>query len=113
MISLTNPNIAWTLLAIAGLLEVVWATSMKASDGFSKGWATGITFFAAWLSFWLLGLAVKVLPVGTAYAVWTGIGAVGAACLGVLMFHEPIDAVRIVSIGLVVIGIIGLKVSSS
>ena len=79
---------AWTLLLVAGLLEVVWSTSMKASDGFTKHIYTGITLGAAWLSFWLLGLAMKSLPLGTAYAVWTGIGAVGAAVLGMLLFQR-------------------------
>jgi len=78
-------NLAWVLLAVAGLLEIVWSVSMKASQGFSKLHFTAITLIAAGLSFWLLGLALRQLPVGTAYAVWTGIGALGAAVLGIAL----------------------------
>ncbi|MCH7343390.1 multidrug efflux SMR transporter [Pelomonas sp. CA6] len=99
----------WWLLAVAGVLEVVWSLSMKASDGFSRPWATGVTLVAAWASFWLLGLALKQLPVGTAYAVWTGIGAVGAALLGIVLFSEPATLARLGCIGLIVAGILGLK----
>ncbi|MCW5636323.1 MAG: multidrug efflux SMR transporter [Rubrivivax sp.] len=100
---------AWTLLFVAGLLEIVWAVSMKASAGFTRHTYTGITLVAAWLSFWLLGLAMKNLPVGTAYAVWTGIGAVGAAVLGMVLFKEPATAARIACIAAIVGGILGLK----
>ncbi len=100
---------AWWLLAVAGVLEVVWSISMKASDGFSKPLATGVTLVAAWASFWLLGLSLKTLPVGTAYAVWTGIGAVGAAALGMALFNEPATLARIGCILLIVAGILGLK----
>ncbi|SEL33077.1 quaternary ammonium compound-resistance protein SugE [Roseateles sp. YR242] len=100
---------AWWLLAVAGLLEIVWAMTMKASDGFSKPLLSGITLVAAWASFWLLGLSLKQLPVGTAYAVWTGIGAVGAAILGMIIFHEPATLARIGCIALIVGGILGLK----
>jgi quaternary ammonium compound-resistance protein SugE len=103
-------NIAWLLLVIAGVLEVIWAVSMKASEGFTKPQFTTITFIAAALSFWLLGLALRQLPVGTAYAVWTGIGAVGAAIIGILFLDEPLTMARIVCISLIVIGIVGLKV---
>lgn len=109
MPSLTSPSAAWTLLLIAGLLEVVWAVSMKASDGFTRQLYTGITLVAAALSFWLLGLALRALPVGTAYAAWTGIGAVGAAVLGMVLFKEPVSAARIVCIAAIVGGILGLK----
>jgi quaternary ammonium compound-resistance protein SugE len=97
------------LLLVAGLLEIVWSTSMKASEGFTKHFYTGITLLAAWLSFWLLGLAMKSLPLGTAYAVWTGIGAVGAAILGMVFFKEPATAARIICILAIVGGILGLK----
>jgi quaternary ammonium compound-resistance protein SugE len=100
---------AWWLLLVAGLLEVVWSISMKASDGFSRTGLTLLTLAAAWASFWLLGLAMKHLPVGTAYAVWTGIGAVGAAVLGMLLFHEPVTPARVGCIALIVVGILGLK----
>jgi len=106
---MTTPSTAWTLLLVAGLLEIVWSTSMKASDGFTRHVYTGITLVAAWLSFWLLGLAMKSLPLGTAYAVWTGIGAVGAAVLGMVLFKEPATAVRILCILAIVGGILGLK----
>ncbi len=83
---------------------------MKASDGFSNKLYTVLTLAAAWLSFWLLGLAMKTLPLGTAYAVWTGIGAVGAAILGMVFFKEPATAARILCIAAIVGGILGLKV---
>ena len=104
-----TPNIAWILLAVAGLLEIVWSISMKASNGFTKHGFTAITLVTAALSFWLLGLALRQLPVGTAYAVWTGIGAVGAAILGIAFFGEEVSAARIGCISLIVLGILGLK----
>jgi len=102
-------NLAWMLLVAAGLLEIVWAISMKASHGFTKHHFTSITLVAAALSFWLLGLALRQLPVGTAYAVWTGIGAVGAAVLGIVFFGESLTLARIGCIALIVLGILGLK----
>jgi quaternary ammonium compound-resistance protein SugE len=104
-----SSNLAWILLVTAGLLEIVWATSMKASQGFTKPNFTSITLVAAGLSFWLLGLALRQLPVGTAYAVWTGIGAVGAAVLGIVYFGESLTFARIGCITLIVVGILGLK----
>jgi len=104
--------LAWVLLVVAGLLEIVWSVSMKASDGFTKNHFTAITLAAAVLSFWLLGLALRQLPVGTAYAVWTGIGAVGAAVLGIAIFGESLTFVRIGCIALIVCGIVGLKLLS-
>ena len=109
MSTVLTPNFAWLLLALAGLLEVVWAISMKASDGFTKHYFTALTLVAAALSFWLLGLALRQLPVGTAYAVWTGIGAVGAAILGIVLFGESLSLARIGCIALIVVGILGLK----
>lgn len=100
---------AWLILLGAGLLEVVWAISMKASHGYTRLPYTVLTIVAAGLSFWLLGLALKTLPVGTAYAVWTGIGAVGAAVLGIAVLGEPAGAARLACIGLIVLGILGLK----
>jgi len=102
-------NFAWVLLVVAGLLEIVWSVSMKASDGFTKHTFTTITLIAAALSFWLLGLALRQLPVGTAYAVWTGIGAVGATVVGIMLFGESLSLVRIGCIGLIVFGILVLK----
>lgn len=104
-----SPNMAWILLVVAGLLEIVWAVSMKASQGFTKHHFTAITLAAALLSFWLLGLALRQLPVGTAYAVWTGIGAVGAAVLGIVLLGESLSVVRIGCIALIIVGILGLK----
>ncbi|HSH92182.1 MAG TPA: multidrug efflux SMR transporter [Ramlibacter sp.] len=106
--TVTNPA-AWLILLAAGILEVVWAISMKASDGYTRLPYTVLTIVAAGLSFWLLGLALKTLPVGTAYAVWTGIGAVGAAVLGIAVFNEPASAMRLGCISLIVLGILGLK----
>ncbi len=109
MTSLSPATTAWLLLLVAGLLEVVWSSSMKASDGFTRHFYTGVTLVAASLSFWLLGLAMKSLPLGAAYAVWTGIGAVGAAVVGMLFFKEPATAARILCIAAIVGGILGLK----
>jgi quaternary ammonium compound-resistance protein SugE len=104
-----TPNLAWLLLVVAGLLEIVWSISMKASHGFTRHLFTAITLVAAGLSFWLLGLALRQLPVGTAYAVWTGVGAVGAAILGIVLFGESLSVARIGCIALIVFGILGLK----
>lgn len=110
---LKNPlTLAWTALLVAGLLEVVWSAAMKASDGFTQWKATALCLAAAWASFALLGLAMKQLPLGTAYAVWTGIGAVGAAALGILVFKEPATLARIACIGMILAGIVGLKLLS-
>jgi len=97
------------LLLLAGLLEIVWSVSMKASNGFTKHHFTALTLVAAGLSFWLLGLALRQLPVGTAYAVWTGVGAVGAAALGIVIFGESLSIARILCIALIVAGILGLR----
>ena len=105
-----TPNVAWAVLVAAGVLEVVWSISMKASHGFTKPQFTELTLVAAGLSFWLLGLSLRQLPVGSAYAVWTGIGAVGAAVLGILVFGEVVSIARIGCIVLIVCGILGLKV---
>jgi quaternary ammonium compound-resistance protein SugE len=112
MTATISSSLAWLILLVAGVLEIVWSVSMKASDGFAKFHYTALTIAAAWLSFWLLGLSLKVLPVGTAYAVWTGIGAVGATVLGILMFKEPASAARMGCISLIVLGILGLRLTS-
>lgn len=109
MIAALTPKAAWLLLLVAGLLEIVWAISMKASHGFTKPHFTVITLVAAGLSFWLLGLALRQLPVGTAYAAWTGIGAVGAATFGILFFNEPLTLARVACITAIVAGILGLE----
>jgi quaternary ammonium compound-resistance protein SugE len=100
---------AWLMLFVAGLLEVGWAVGLKYTDGFTRLWPTVGTAAALIGSMTLLGLAVRVLPLGTAYAVWTGIGTVGTACLGIVLFQEPLTALRIACIGLIVIGILGLR----
>ena len=110
MPNLANPAVAWTLLIIAGLLEPVWATAMKQSDGFTRLWPAVLTLVAAWASFALLGLSLKALPVGTAYAVWTGMGAVGTVLLGMVMFNEPATVARLTCIVLIIAGIAGLKI---
>ena len=100
---------AWLVLVAAGLLEVVWAIAMKASAGFTRPLATAVTFAAAAGSFWLLGVSVRALPIGTAYAVWVGIGAAGVAVMGIVQFGEPLTAARMGCIGLILLGVVGLK----
>lgn len=99
----------WILLLIAGLLEAVWAVGLKHTDGFSRLWPSVWTVALMIASVILLGWALKVLPLGTAYAIWTGIGAVGTAILGIYLFGESRDVLRFVCIGLIVAGIVGLK----
>ncbi|CAN7517731.1 molecular chaperone [Devosia sp. Root413D1] len=103
---------AWVYLTIAGLLEVVWAIGLKYTEGFSRLGPTAITVAAMVASVILLGIALRDLPVGTGYAIWTGIGTVGTAVLGILIFQEPATALRLASIGLIVAGIVGLKLVS-
>lgn len=103
---------AWLQLLVAGILEIVWAIGMKYSAGFSKLWPSVITVAAALASFYYLSQALHTLPVGTAYAVWTGIGAVGTAVLGILLFGESVSALRVACILLIVGGILGLKWTS-
>ncbi len=101
----------WLLLFAAGVFEIVWAVSQKYSDGFSRPGPTAITLVAATISFVLLGLAMKHIHLGTAYAIWTGIGIVGSALLGVLLFAEPVTFSRLFFLALILVGIIGLKLS--
>lgn len=103
---------AWIVLFIAGLLEVVWAIGLKYSHGFTRLTPSIITLVAMGASFFLLANAMKTLPMGTAYAVWTGIGAVGAAVTGIILMGESASVMRIVSLCLIICGIIGLKFSS-
>jgi len=100
---------AWLTLFVAGLFEVAWAIGLKYTYGFTRLWPSVATVIALILSFMLLAQALKTLPIGTAYAVWTGIGTVGTALLGLALFGEPLQALRIVCILLIVIGIVGLR----
>ncbi|HEX7883277.1 MAG TPA: quaternary ammonium compound efflux SMR transporter SugE [Afipia sp.] len=101
---------AWTMLFVAGLLEIGWAIGLKYTDGFTRLTPSVLTVVSMIASVVLLGLSLKTLPVGTAYAVWTGIGTVGTAALGIWLLGDPATTIRIVCIGLIVAGIIGLKV---
>ncbi|HSH84714.1 MAG TPA: quaternary ammonium compound efflux SMR transporter SugE [Guyparkeria sp.] len=103
---------AWLILLAAGLLEIFWATGLRFTDGFSRLVPSVIVLVVAWVSFYLLAVAMREIPMGTAYAVWTGIGAAGVAVLGILWFKEPASAVRLFFLAMIVIGIIGLKWSS-
>ena len=102
---------AWLLLFLAGLLEVVWAIGLKYADGFTRLGPTLVTGVAMVASVWLLGVAVRTLPIGTAYAVWVGIGAVGTAVFGMLYLGEPVTVVRLCCLLLIVAGVVGLKLA--
>ena len=102
---------AWILLLVAGLFEIVWAGAMKASEGFTKLGPSIVTGVAMLISFWLLAMAMKSLPLGTAYVVWVGIGAMGAALLGIMMFGEAATPMRLAGIALVGAGILVLKLA--
>ena len=103
---------AWTALLLAGLLEIAWALGLKYSDGFTRFWPSFGTVLAVALSFALMSVALKTVPFGTVYAVWTGIGAVGSVAIGLLLFQESADPVRIGCLALIVTGIIGIKLAS-
>jgi len=107
--STLNPAMAWLVLCLAGLCEVGWAIGLKYADGFTRLWPSLITVVLMLVSVALLAWTFKVLPVGTAYAVWTGIGALGTAVLGMLLFDEPRTLLRAISLTLIVVGIVGLK----
>ena len=102
----------WLILIVAGLFEVVWATALKMSNGFRNPLADVVCAVGMALSVWLLAVAMKTIPMGTAYAVWTGIGAVGGLMAGIVMFGEPATALRLVSAALIVSGIVGLKLAT-
>jgi quaternary ammonium compound-resistance protein SugE len=102
----------WVILVLAGLFEVGWAIGLKYAGGFTRFWPTLGTVAAMIISVGLLGLAMKSLPVGTSYAVWVGVGAVGTAILGIVLFDEPANAGRLVSVGFIVLGIVGLKLAT-
>ena len=110
--NLMEAAVAWTLLIVAGVFETVWAYYMKLSDGFTRLGPTAATFAAMALSIGLLGIAMKSLPLGTAYMVWTGIGAVGAFVVGVVVLGETVTAMRLLAAALIVSGIVLMKVSS-
>ncbi len=103
---------AWTLLVVAGLFEIGWAIGLKYTEGFTRLWPSVWTVVAMVVSIVLLGVALRSIPVGTGYAVWTGIGAVGTATLGIVLFGDPATAARLACIALIVCGIVGLKLVS-
>ena len=101
----------WIILVLAGLFEIGWAIGLKYTEGFTKLWPTVGTVAAMAISVGLLGVAMKSLPVGTAYAIWVGVGAVGTVILGIVLLNEPVNAMRVISIGLIIAGLIGLKLA--
>ncbi|HKU16035.1 MAG TPA: quaternary ammonium compound efflux SMR transporter SugE [Steroidobacteraceae bacterium] len=103
---------AWLMLIIAGLCEIVWAIGLKYAEGFTRLWPSVVTVAAMLVSIVLLGLAMKSLPVGTSYAIWVGVGATGTAILGILLFGEPASPARLASLGLIVAGIVGLRLAT-
>lgn len=103
----------WAWLLAAGLFEIVWASALKQADGFTRPWPTTLGIAAAIASFWMLALALRVLPMGVAYAAWTGIGIMGTALVGAALFHEALSVGQVVSLVLILAGIAGLKVFSS
>lgn len=103
---------AWLLLFIAGMLEICWAVGLKYTQGFTRPLATTLTITAMFASIGLLGLAVRTLPIGTAYAIWTGIGAAGTVITGIILLQEPASAPRLICVFLIIAGIVGLKLST-
>ena len=103
----------WVILFVAGLLEIGWAVGLKYADGFTRLWPSVATMVSLIGSMGLLAVALRTLPLGTAYAVWTGIGTVGTAVLGIVLFREPATAMRLTCIALIVAGIVGLRLSST
>ena len=102
----------WTLLAVAGLLEITWAVGLKYTNGFTRWWPSFFTVLAMIGSFYFLAQAIRTIPLGTAYAVWTGIGAAGTALLGIALFAEPANAPRLACLVVIVAGILGLKLTA-
>lgn len=103
---------AWFILVLAGLFEIVWAIGLKYTAGFTRFWPSVGTALAMLISVGLLGIALKSLPVGTAYAIWVGVGAVGTVIFGIVLFEEVVNAARLISVALIVAGIIGLKLAA-
>lgn len=112
LLPLQGLRMHWLLLILAGLFEIAWAIGLKSTDGFTRFWPTVGTLLAMTMSVALLGLAMKSLPVSTAYAIWVGIGAVGTAALGIVLFGEPANIGRIISLGVIIAGIVGLKLTT-
>lgn len=102
----------WSILILAGLFEIGWAIGLKYTEGFTRFWPTVGTLVAIGLSLGMLGIAMKTLPIGTAYAVWVGVGAVGTAIFGIVLFGESASAGRLLSLGLIIAGVIGLKLAT-
>jgi quaternary ammonium compound-resistance protein SugE len=102
----------WIILVLAGLFEIGWAIGLKYTEGFTRLWPSVGTIAAMAISLGLLGIAMKSLPVGTAYAVWVGVGAVGTVILGIVLFDEPLNALRVGSVALIVAGLVGLKLAT-
>ncbi len=102
----------WSILILAGLFEIGWAIGLKYTEGFTRFWPTVGTLVAIGLSLGMLGVAMKTLPIGTAYAVWVGVGAVGTAIFGIVLFGESASAGRLISLGLIIAGVIGLKLAT-
>lgn len=109
MISITNSLAAWTVVLASGLLEIVFSVAMKLSDNYTRLAPSALSIVAAIVSVWLMSFTLKILPLGTAYAVWAGIGAAGTALVGLIWFHEPASLSRLLCIGLVIAGIVGLQ----
>lgn len=107
-----SPTLAWIVLFVAGLFEVGWALGLRYAEGFTRLWPSVFTLFSMAASVLLLGLSLKTLPLGAAYAVWTGIGAIGTAAFGIILFAEPATALRLASMALILAGIVGLKAFS-
>jgi quaternary ammonium compound-resistance protein SugE len=103
---------AWAILIAAGLFEVGWAIGLKYTEGFTQLWPTIGTILAIIISLWLLGIAMQSLPVGTAYSIWVGVGAVGTVTLGIVLFGEPVNVARLISVALIITGIDGLKLTT-
>lgn len=103
---------AWVYLVIAGFFEIAWAVGLKYTDGFTRLWPSLWTALAMIVSVWCLAVALRTIPIGTGYAIWTGIGAAGTAAMGMLLFDESRDVLRLLSIGFIIAGIVGLKLSS-
>jgi quaternary ammonium compound-resistance protein SugE len=115
--AMTSPHrrtqhVAWIILFLAGLFEIAWAVGLKYSDGFTRLWPSVGTIVAMLISMVLLAIAMRTLPVGTAYSVWVGIGAVGTVILGIVLWNEPANAARMISVAFIIAGVVGLKLAT-